>query len=393
MARFAWPPPVRSAQTVAIVVNMVVFALVARWPKRALDAIPAAFDVLFLVAVCASLVSAWMTDDAGLAAGIHFEPYAAPKLGCLVIALIVPPSTWVGLASLLASGLMPIVHFYYWPPWARAIVPPPEPWLTIFYALAGILLYSFRRFQVDLQRQVVQARTRAALSEQQVRKFAAVRDLANSPLQSIELTAALLRRKHPDSSHELDIVERSLDRLRAVSTLLARYRPRTLGANDASFDPFAVLQQAEAPGHEIDRLFLTEWTGPPGSTAERDRARIEEALRFTSYGLEHASECAFWLGEDGRLVYVNQAACRSLGYTRSELLGMHISEFAPRIRREDWGHLIARMRREDLVPYESWHRRKDGSTFPVAISASYVEFDGRPYVLGFARDLGPGVRS
>src|SRR5262249_30053112 len=156
------------------------------------------------------------------------------------------------------------------------------------------------------------------------------------------------------------------------------------------FDALEILQHPEGAGAEdgFDRLFLTASSSPPRPRSKREGSRIEEAFHFTSYGLEHAPDAAFWLSEDGRLVYVNEAACRSLGYSRSELLGMHISGFAPRVRREDWPRQVAAIKRAGMAPYETVHRRQDGTVFPVEVTASYAEFGGRPYLLGFSRDIG-----
>src|SRR6185437_7224169 len=120
---------------------------------------------------------------------------------------------------------------------------------------------------------------------------------------------------------ELDRLSRQFDRLHKLTSALESYQPRAWQVQDQSFDPLQVLQELEDSGTEpYDRLFLV---GHDVSTAPT--ARVEQLLGFTSVALDHSPVCAFWLGEDGRLIYVNRAACASLGYARSELLGMHIS--------------------------------------------------------------------
>jgi len=39
------------------------------------------------------------------------------------------------------------------------------------------------------------------------------------------------------------------------------------------------------------------------------------------------------------------------------------------------------------VQFETWHRRKDGSAFPVEVSAQAIEIDGRRYRQSFIRDI------
>ena len=51
-----------------------------------------------------------------------------------------------------------------------------------------------------------------------------------------------------------------------------------------------------------------------------DRKRAEEQLLLTKYSIDHSADYAFWAAPDARLVFVNDAGCNALGYTRDELL-------------------------------------------------------------------------
>src|SRR5256885_2793365 len=56
---------------------------------------------------------------------------------------------------------------------------------------------------------------------------------------------------------------------------------------------------------------------------------VSEPLIQTSLlgeAIEHAPVAVFVADEDGQYVAVNQAACLLLGYDRSELLGMNVSD-------------------------------------------------------------------
>ena len=50
------------------------------------------------------------------------------------------------------------------------------------------------------------------------------------------------------------------------------------------------------------------------------RKRAEEQLRLTRFSVENASDAVFWMDSEGRIVYANASACRSLGRSRDELL-------------------------------------------------------------------------
>jgi len=48
--------------------------------------------------------------------------------------------------------------------------------------------------------------------------------------------------------------------------------------------------------------------------------RAEEKLRFTQFAVDHTADAEFWMTNDARFFYVNEAACRALCYSRDELL-------------------------------------------------------------------------
>lgn len=58
----------------------------------------------------------------------------------------------------------------------------------------------------------------------------------------------------------------------------------------------------------------------------------EEELQFAKFIVNHAADAAFWLGSDARFLYVNDVACRLLGYSREELLSLVILEGNVRFR-------------------------------------------------------------
>ncbi|MGD8383453.1 MAG: transporter substrate-binding domain-containing protein, partial [Syntrophobacterales bacterium] len=67
-----------------------------------------------------------------------------------------------------------------------------------------------------------------------------------------------------------------------------------------------------------------------------ERKRVEEALRLTQFSVDKAADSAFWMGPDARFIYVNDAACSSLGYSRKELLGMTVHDIDPDFSAAVW---------------------------------------------------------
>jgi len=124
-----------------------------------------------------------------------------------------------------------------------------------------------------------------------------------------------------------------------------------------------------------------------GSPPESDTLTQQRALRFTQFSIDRVSDAAYWMTEDGRFFYVNEAACRALGYRRDELLGMTVHQIDPDFPIERWSGHWEELRACKHLRFESHHRTKDGRIFPVEISANFIEFDGRQYNCVFARDI------
>ena len=116
-------------------------------------------------------------------------------------------------------------------------------------------------------------------------------------------------------------------------------------------------------------------------------ASAEETLDMLTRSIDVASDAVFWIDSAARFVYVNLSACLSVGYGRDELLGMTLFDVNPHSTAEGWDDLLRMIRKERTVRFESEHRRKDGTLFPVEIISTYLVIGGHEYVNGFARDI------
>jgi len=118
-----------------------------------------------------------------------------------------------------------------------------------------------------------------------------------------------------------------------------------------------------------------------------EHKRAEDALKLTQFALDNAADAAYWMGPDAKFVYVNNAACRSLGYSRQELLTMTVHDIDPDFPKEVWPKHWEQVRQRGSFTLESHHRRKNGEVFPTEISINYINFGGKEYNCAFARDI------
>jgi hypothetical protein len=79
------------------------------------------------------------------------------------------------------------------------------------------------------------------------------------------------------------------------------------------------------------------------------------SLRFTQFAVDHAAEEIHLLDDQGRFVYANEALCGAQA--------------------------------KKSITLKTRHQSKDGRTFPVEVSANFVEFDGKEYSCAFGKAL------
>jgi PAS domain S-box-containing protein len=88
---------------------------------------------------------------------------------------------------------------------------------------------------------------------------------------------------------------------------------------------------------------------------------------------------------DGTLAAANRAAVDAYGYSASELLALRIFDL-----RESGDSAVAVQLAQAVagsVKFETLHRRKDGSLFPVEVNAQAADIDGEPLVVSVIRDV------
>jgi PAS domain S-box-containing protein len=115
-------------------------------------------------------------------------------------------------------------------------------------------------------------------------------------------------------------------------------------------------------------------------------ARAASEARFRLL-VEQAADGIFLHDVQGRIVDVNEQACRALGYTRAELLHMTVAEFEAEVNPARAQAVWNAMRPGAPVTVEGRHRRKDGSVFPVEVRVGLFRDNERDLVLAIVRDI------
>jgi PAS domain S-box-containing protein len=122
-----------------------------------------------------------------------------------------------------------------------------------------------------------------------------------------------------------------------------------------------------------------------------ERKQAEEKLRESERkyrDLLNEMKDSVWVSDlEMNFMDANDTALRVTGYTRDEILAMKISDLATRTDPEQFSALLEKLSKDTAVMFEALHRAKDGREIPVEVNVSLMTFEGKPAMMGIARDI------
>jgi two-component system cell cycle sensor histidine kinase/response regulator CckA len=116
-----------------------------------------------------------------------------------------------------------------------------------------------------------------------------------------------------------------------------------------------------------------------------EEVRLSES-RFRAL-VDHATDAFFLSAAGGRILDVNRQACESLGYERHELVGMTPFDLDVQIDRAFLDRIEAQLDAGEVAAFDTHHRRKDGTAFPVEVRIRPFWEGGRRFGVSLARDI------
>ncbi len=137
--------------------------------------------------------------------------------------------------------------------------------------------------------------------------------------------------------------------------------------------------------HAFDHMF--------GQITAAVAIRKQSEIRFRTL-VEQAVDAFFVIDGLGRIIDVNQTACDSLGYRCDQLLQLSVGDIQTTYSRDDFAEIWRQLQPGVPQTLEGWHRRQDGTGFPVEVRLGRLDIEslepgqkGRRYVLALARDI------
>src|SRR5271166_463898 len=121
------------------------------------------------------------------------------------------------------------------------------------------------------------------------------------------------------------------------------------------------------------------------------RKQAEEALRasetrFRTF-VDYPTDGFFLFDERQAILHVNRQACEGLGYSREEMIGLQPRDFDAGLNVASIARIGERVGSGETVTFETLHRRKDGTVFPVEVRAHQFQQGAHRFRLSLVRDI------
>jgi hypothetical protein len=210
----------RIVQAVGIAVNGLGLVVLARRGRQTL----ALSRAVFLAVLIPTSTMAWLVDRARAAHGAHWVPYEPAKLSLITLAMIAPPGWGVGMVAMLMFLVPTLVHHALLDPRLRAGMAAGEPFGVIAYSVFAFIVMGFRQRSYALNTELEHARADRMVLERVARVAMALRDLTNTPLQTLELVRQTLRTGKANPAQQAALMARALERLRRLNDILVPYQ-------------------------------------------------------------------------------------------------------------------------------------------------------------------------
>ena len=123
------------------------------------------------------------------------------------------------------------------------------------------------------------------------------------------------------------------------------------------------------------------------SKRQETEAALVESERRTRALFDGIHDAVFVHDQEGKILDANPAACRQLGYSRDEILGLSTSQIDAPEFAVGFQERLRRQLQEGQLTCEGLHRTKSGKLIPVEVTTSTIHVDNQLAVLAIFRDI------
>lgn len=118
---------------------------------------------------------------------------------------------------------------------------------------------------------------------------------------------------------------------------------------------------------------MTQSTPQPPTDHLTQQFSAPADAEFLQFALDRLGDGVFWLNSAGQVLYVNDAACRMLEYSRAELLACRVGDFDLNVGEDVWANSWQMAQTMNTLSLETRYRTRSGQVFPVEVTLSYLQ--------------------
>jgi PAS domain S-box-containing protein len=108
--------------------------------------------------------------------------------------------------------------------------------------------------------------------------------------------------------------------------------------------------------------------------------------------LEYISDSVIVHDFKGKIIYINRNTYESRGYSHDEFMSLDLKKIDSPEQQKFINERLDKIKELGDYSFESVHIRKDGSSFPVDIHSSFMEYDGTDIILSIIRDSSERIK-
>ena len=123
------------------------------------------------------------------------------------------------------------------------------------------------------------------------------------------------------------------------------------------------------------------------SIRKRVEIELREQLKRNDEILNSTMDGYILADDKGKIIKVNPAYCKIIGYSKNELESMNISQLEMKVAKDELQRRIEQMIQKGSDRFETKHKYKDGRPIDLSVSISIIKEGKSTFVAAFVRDI------